>query len=90
MVDRQGIIIYLHHLRQAKSFRKFGHVHYISKKMKYVVLYCNQVDVETVINQVERLPAVKKVIPSYRPLLKTEYENAKPDKAKEYDYKAGL
>lgn len=90
MVDRQGVIIYLHHLRQAKSFRKFGHVHYISRRMKYVVLYCDQVEVDAVIRKVEQLPAVKKVIPSYRPFLKTEYENAKPDKAKEYDYKTGL
>ena len=90
MIDRQGIIVYLHHLRQAKSFRKYGHVHYISRKMKYVVLYCNQEDVETVTSKLERISSVKKVEPSYRPFLKTEYENAKPDKAKEYDYKAGL
>ena len=90
MIDRQGVIIYLHHLRQAKSLRKYGHVHYISKKMKYVVLYCNQNEVETVINKVELLPTVKKVLPSYRPFVKTTYENAKPDKAKEYDYKTGL
>lgn len=90
MIDRQGVIIYLHHLRQAKSLRKYGHVHYISRKMKYVVLYCNQEDVESVINKVEQLPTVKKVLPSYRPFVKTTYENAKRDMAKEYDYKTGL
>lgn len=90
MINRQGVIIYLHNLRQAKSLRKYGHVHYISRKMKYVVLYCNREDVESVIRKVEHLPSVKKVLPSYRPFLKTTYENAKPDKAKEYDYKAGL
>ncbi len=90
MVERQGIIVYLQHLKQAKSFRKYGHVHYISRKMKYVVLYCDKQDVETVMGKIERLPSVKKVLPSYRPYVKTEYENAKPDKAKEYDYKAGL
>ncbi|MDW0109334.1 YlbG family protein [Sporosarcina aquimarina] len=90
MVDRQGVIIYLHHLKQAKSFRKYGHVHYISRRMKYVVLYCSQSDVEDVIRKVERLSSVKKAIPSYRPFVRTEYENARPDKAKEYDYKTGL
>ncbi|KXH79877.1 YlbG family protein [Sporosarcina sp. HYO08] len=90
MVDRQGIIIYLHHLKQAKSFRKYGHVHYISRRMKYIVLYCNQEDVDITMQKIERLPSVKKVLPSYRPFVKTEYENAKPDKAKEYDYKTGL
>ncbi len=90
MIERQGVIVYLHHLKQAKSFRKYGHVHYISRKMKYVVLYCDQEDVESVVNKIERLPSVKKVLTSYRPFVKTEYENAKPDKAKEYDYKTGL
>lgn len=90
MVDRQGIIIFLNNLRQAKSLRKYGHVHYISRKMKYVVLYCDQADVESVMRKLEQLPSVKKVQPSYRPFLKTTYENAKPDKAKEYDYKTGL
>jgi len=47
-------------------------------------------DIETVTNKLTRLPFVKNVVPSYRPFVKTEYENAKPDKAKEYDYKAGL
>ena len=90
MIDRQGIIVYLQHLKQAKSFRKYGHVHYISRRMKYVVLYCNQDEVESTIRKIERLPSVKKVVPSYRPFVKTEYENVKPDKAKEYDYKIGL
>ncbi len=90
MINRQGVIIYLHNLRQAKSLRKYGHVHYISRKMKYVVLYCNREEVDAVIRKVEQLPSVKKVLPSYRPFVKTTYENAKPDKAKEYDYKAGL
>ena len=58
--------------------------------MKYVVLYCDYVDVDDMIRKLERLPSVKKVQPSYRPFVKTEYENVKPDKAKEYDYKIGL
>ncbi|ARF18358.1 hypothetical protein CSV61_02505 [Sporosarcina sp. P3] len=90
MIDRQGIIVYLHHLKQAKSLRKFGHVHYISKRMKYVVLYCDMEDVESTITKLERLSAVRKVLPSQRPFVSTIYENAKPDKAKEYDYKTGL
>ena len=45
---------------------------------------------ETLKNKIQRLPFVKDVVESYRPFLKTEFENAKPDKAKEYDYKTGL
>ena len=90
MTERQGIIVYVHQLKHAKSLRKYGHVHYISRKLKYVVMYCNQEDVEAVTNKLQRLPFVKDVVVSFRPFLKTEFENAKPDKAKEYDYKIGL
>lgn len=90
MIDRQGIIVFLHHLKQAKSLRKYGHVHYISRRMKYVVIYCNRDETEAVMQKLRKLSFVKEVVESYRPFLKTEYENAKPDKAKEYDYKVGL
>ncbi len=90
MRERQGLIVYVHHLKQAKSLRRYGHVHYISRRQKYVVLYCDMDNIEVVTNKLTRLPFVKKIVPSFRPFVKTEYENAKPDKAKEYDYKAGL
>ena len=46
--------------------------------------------IEATKTKLNKLPYVKQVLESYRPFLKTEYENAKPDKAKEYDYKIGL
>lgn len=90
MKERQGLIVYVHHLKQAKSMRRYGHVLYISRKLKYVVIYCNQEDIENTIAKLNRLPYVREVLPSYRPFVSTEFENAKPDKAKEYDYKTGL
>ena len=90
MNERQGLIIYVHQLKHAKSLRKFGHVHYISRKLKYVVIYCNRDELEMIKTKIQRLPFVKDVVESYRPMLKTEFENARPDKAKEYDYKVGL
>ena len=90
MTDRQGLIVYVHQLKHAKSLRKDGHVHYISRKQKYVVMYVNQADIEAIEQKLQRLPFVKGVAQSHRPFLKTEFENSKPDKAKEYDYKIGL
>lgn len=90
MNARQGLIVYVHQLKHAKSLRKYGHVHYISRKLKYVVLYCHQDEIEAMQTKIQRLPFVKSVVESYRPYVKTEFENAKPDKAKEYDYKIGL
>lgn len=90
MQERQGLIVYVHQLKHAKSLRKFGHVQFISRNLKYVVLYCNRDDIEYLKNKIQRLPFVKDVVESYRPFLKTHFENSKPDKAKEYDYKTGL
>lgn len=88
--QRQGIIVWLYSLKQAKMLRKFGNVHYVSKRLKYVVLYCNLDEVETIMDKISSYSFVKKVEPSFKPFLKVEYENSRPDKAKEYDYKMGI
>lgn len=87
---RQGLIVWLYNLKNTKMLRRFGNVHFVSKRMKYAVLYCNQSELNALSEKLESLPFVKKVEPSYKPFLKTEFENAKPDKAKEYDYRIGL
>ncbi len=88
--ERQGIVVWLHNLKHAKSLRRYGNVYYVSKRFKYVVFYCNQSDTQSIIERISNYSFVKKVEPSYKPFIKTEYENSKPDKAKEYDYKMGL
>ena len=88
--QRQGLIVWLNSIKQAKMLRKFGNVHYVSKRLKYVVLYCDQKDIEELTVKLKNFSFVKKVEPSYKPFLKIEFENSKPDKAKEYDYKMGI
>jgi uncharacterized protein YlbG (UPF0298 family) len=88
--DRIGIIVWLHSLKQVKQLRRFGNIHYVSKKMKYAVLYCDIANVDQVMSKIESIYSVKKVQKSLKPFINTEYQNAKPDKAKEYDYKMGL
>ncbi len=88
--QRQGLVVWLNSVKQAKMLRRFGNVHYVSKKLKYAVLYCNQDEIEDLITKLKSFSYVKKVEPSYKPFLKIEYENSKPDKAKEYDYKMGI
>ncbi len=86
---RQGIIVYMHSLKHVKAMRKFGNIHYVSKRLKYMVIYNDMENVEAIIAKIKTLPYVKQVEPSYKPFLKLEYENS-TDKAKEYDYKIGL
>lgn len=88
--NRQGLIVWLFSLKNAKALRRFGNIHYVSRRMKYVVLYCSQEEANELAEKLATMPFVKKVDLSYKPFLKTEYENSKPDKAKEYDYRVGL
>ncbi|QPC46230.1 YlbG family protein [Mangrovibacillus cuniculi] len=90
MIERQGIIVWLYSLKHAKSLRRFGNVIYTSKRLKYVVIYNNAEDHEKLVAKMENLNFVRKVDSSFKPMIKTEYENSKPDKAKEYDYKMGF
>lgn len=88
--NRQGIIVWVHSLKQVKQLKRFGNIHYVSKKLKYVVIYMDMDRVEDAVDRIKSLSFVKKVDLSYKPFLKTEFENSKPDKAKEYDYKIGI
>jgi len=88
--QRQGIIVWMYSLKQVKLMRKYGNIHYVSKRLKYVVIYNDMNNVQNIIEKIKALPFVKRVEPSYKPFLKQEYDNSRPDKAKEYDYKIGL
>lgn len=41
--------------------RRFGNVHYVSKRLKYVVLYCDLADTETIMEKINSYSFVKKL-----------------------------
>lgn len=88
--ERIGLSIWLHSLKHIRHLRRFGHIIYVSKRMKYVVLYCSKTDAEKTMNKLNSFPFVKLVQPSFRPYLKTEYEKVRNDKEKEYELKIGF
>lgn len=67
MIERQGLIVWVYSLRNLKILKRHGLVHYVSKKMKYVVLYVNRDDIESLERKVKELHFVRKVERSYRP-----------------------
>lgn len=72
--ERIGLSVWLNSLKHIRHIRRFGHIIYVSKKMKYVILYCAKADLERTIEKLNSFPFVKLVQPSYRPYLKTDYE----------------
>ena len=64
---RRSLIVYTYSLKQTRQLKRYGTVMYVSKKMRYVVLYVNQADVEKLTQQLQQLRFVKRVVPSMRP-----------------------
>jgi uncharacterized protein YlbG (UPF0298 family) len=87
---RVGLAVWLNNTKMARHLRRFGNVHYTSRKMRYAILYTDEANLDQTIEKLNQFNFVKKVDLSHRHELKTEYQNAKPDKAKEYDYKMGI
>lgn len=77
--DRTGIIIWVNDVKAAKNLERYGTVHYISKKMHYVVMYVHSDRYEETVKNVQRLPYVKKIEKSFRNEIKTEYNSNVPD-----------
>jgi len=82
--ERTGYIIWVSDLKAARSLERFGTVHYMSRKMHYVVLYMNADKVEEAVRQMGKLPYVRNIERSYRNEIKTEYSKDTEDKTRFY------
>ncbi|CAH1207155.1 hypothetical protein PAECIP111893_02704 [Paenibacillus plantiphilus] len=82
--ERVGYIIWVSDLKAARSLEKYGSVHYMSRKLYYVVMYMNADRADEVIRNIQRFSFVKKVERSYRNEIKTEYTSNEPDKSRFY------
>lgn len=86
-VSRQGLVVWFKHRKNIRQIKRHGHLIYVSHKMRFAVLYVNRDEIDTIEANLERLPFVTKLERSYKPFVATNFENAKPDEAKLYDYK---
>ncbi|KXT78482.1 DUF2129 domain-containing protein [Streptococcus sp. DD13] len=65
-INRNGLIVYLHYNRDVRKLTKYGDILYHSKKMRYVLLYLKQEELEDTQALLETEKFVKKVLPSYQ------------------------
>lgn len=75
VVPRRGLIIWVYSLKQLKNLRRFGYVHYVSRKQKYVVLYVDDINVDETISRIEKQFFVRKVDKSMRPDINMNFDN---------------
>ncbi|MFC4025448.1 YlbG family protein [Oceanobacillus longus] len=88
--NRQGIVVWFQHMKNIKQLKRYGNLIYTSKKLRYAIIYVDQAEIEEVEIKMMKHSFVSKIERSYKPFIRTDFENAKPDKAKQYDYKMGI
>lgn len=65
-VKKRGLAVWLNQLKRVHHLKKFGHVHYVSRRMRYCILYVDADRAEETMAKLNRLNYVKKVEPSYQ------------------------
>ena len=75
---RVGIVVWLRNVRDSRHLERYGHLIYVSRRLKYAVLYVNQPELKTKLNQLSRLSFVRKVEPSYLHEVSVDYQVKKP------------
>ena len=45
--ERRCLIVWVYTLKPLKQLRRYGLIHYVSRKMKYVVIYMNEENIES-------------------------------------------
>ena len=73
ITPRRSLIVWVYNLRQLKTLKKFGPIAYVSRKMKYVIIYMDESAIEQAKGALEKLHFVKSVDLSYRPDVSMEF-----------------
>jgi|GEM_PF-267315 len=71
--ERRLVVVWVYSLKQLKNLRRFGHVQYTSRRMKYVLIYMNEDQVEENMEKINRLHFVRRVEKSFRPDVETNF-----------------
>ncbi|MDR3157180.1 MAG: YlbG family protein [Lactobacillales bacterium] len=72
---RRLLVIWVYNLKPIKNLKRFGQIMYISRKMKYVLMYLNEEDVGEVEPKVRRLHFVRYTEYSYRPDIEMNFSD---------------
>lgn len=75
ITERQGIVVWVYSLKHMKTLKRQGMIHYVSKKMKYVVLYVDRAEIDEVEKKLNGFHFVRKVERSHRPELDMNFDH---------------
>lgn len=76
LIERQALIIWLYSTKNIKKLRKHGYIYYISRRMKYAVMYVNKNEAEEIKKEISAYFFVREVEFSYRDDIDMTFKNA--------------
>lgn len=68
--ERVSLSIWVYSLKQIRQLRRYGMIYYVSKRMKYVVMYIDEKQLDSTVKTLNNLRFVKKVEVSPRQQIK--------------------
>ena len=83
--ERQALVVWLYTLKPIKQLKKFGNIHYFSKRLKYIYLYVSKDEVESVTERLSHFHFVRKVEPSLRQEIRMDFTHILPELREEIE-----
>ncbi|AQS56273.1 YlbG family protein [Novibacillus thermophilus] len=80
IAERTGLAVWVNDLRKARSLGRFGNIHYMSKRLKYVCMYVDARKEKQLIERIQSMPFVIRVEKSLRKELPTEFKGIREGK----------
>lgn len=71
---RKGIIVWMYSLSARKALQNYGVIYYVSRKMKYAIMYVNKASLDKTIEKISKLRSVKSVELSHRDEIDMNFE----------------
>lgn len=84
-VERRALVVWMYTLKPIKQLKRFGNIHYISKRLKYIYLYVNEDEVESTMEKISNFHFVRKVEISPRNQIRMDFTQILPELREEIE-----
>ena len=61
MVDRQPLVVWLYSAKDVNPLKKHGYIYYISQRMRYLIMYVPQEQVDQIMTEIKKYHFVREV-----------------------------
>lgn len=78
LTSRQELIVWLYSTKKVKQLKKHGFLYYVSRKMKYAILYTSADQAEASQDRISKLRFVRSVEVSPRQRLSMDFDQVLP------------